>query len=842
MSSTPTQPRLDPSQLPQPPLFTHPGPIPTTYHPQQSLGIPPPPAGSRTTNVDHGNASPRFLRSTLYALPQDRSLWHDAGDLPWGILATPLAAPSMDFSTVRQREPWNSTTSTCYRDPEAVPVVRLSASPPRCPTCWVYANPGWKNNTTSGRSSSSSNTCWGCGNRLGGTEGGVPLQFGTVEYAWDDPAAAAAYCTRSTPVQPVHVYAIDLTTASPKGDALQQQLVSVLSKVGQALADHWDRQRQYHMNTSTTIVAPRIGVCFFSGLGIVVRNRRDDRYMICADLVQEPFCGIPLDQWTFDVQTEMDDWHVLVRDHLPTELPAWWTATVQARVGSLDGLEVACGGAALAFLADALAVTGGRGTLLTHQAPRYGVGRIPGRSSEGPVQQCVGESASEEEKAAAKFYKDLAERCASARVALSVAFLQQEETGTRTLELATLSELCRTTCGNLILIPPTPDWTETLREELCREALCFAGWDAVLKVRCSKGISVKSFLCPVGVPIDTLTDRELELSCVSHRTSIAVELEHRVGGISGQHAFIQTALLYTNIAGQRRLRVSTLGVMVGSTVPDIFRYADFGALSCFLAREAVQCLRTPDTTDPKKRARNVIFHKGTIHPLASYRRMTSSSSGQLLLPDQLQLLPLYSMGLLKSPLVAPNVRGMPSRITADDRAYYAWLVSQAGPAHTLLLAYPTVFEVNSETNIEWVPPEEPGGITGCAQLPTPVVPSMQSLQDDKIYIIDNGIRIHLYCGPQVPAATAEALTNAPQQPHHPQVPHIQRAIAGIVDQLRLYSSTTADDLRPTSAPLVRSDSSTLYRLMVADATTAEKDYADFLCTMHQQVRENSVKK
>lgn len=722
------------------------------------------------------------------------------------MVCTPLAAPSVDYTSRPRRD------GSLYRDPEAVPLV--TALPDRCPTCWVYANPQWQQQQ---------DRCWGCGNRVSSVPSGLPAQLGTVEYA----VQTKDYCTRDTPVQPVHLYAVDLTLLR-RVDAI----VRVVQHVGVALMDHWERQRAYHMTSPTPIPAPRIGLCFVTGLGLLVRNRADDRYIVCADVTQEPFCGVPLDQWTFDVLADAEAWTQLIEEHLPAELPYWLQATTKARIGELDGLEVACGGAALAFLADALEASGGRGTLITQHSPRYGAGGIPsGRSLELPLQE-LKEFANPAEEKAATFYKELGSRCAKTRVSLSVALLG-ENAGGRSLEIATMSELCRVSCGNLMWIPHTPDWNDTLREELLREALSFTGWDAVFKVRCSKGLAVKSFLCPMGVTIETLTERELELASVSQRTSIAVELEHRVGGLSGQNAFVQTALLYTNIAGQRRLRVSTLGVMIGSTVPDVFRYADFGAQSCFLLREAVQCFRTPDP-DNKRKARDLVLHKGTIHPLSSYRRASTSVPGQLLLPEQLQLLPLFSMGLMKSPMLSPNMRGMPNPITPDDRAYFAWLMSQAGPSHTMLMTYPNIFEITANPPVDWNPPEEEGGITGCATLPPSIAPSMESLQEDKVYLIDDGARIYFYVGTEVDPSTVAAL-DAFAKPNE-----WRSNLHRMVDQIRVYSSTTAEDLRPTSAPLVRLyNKSVIYRLMVADASAAEKDYVEFLCSIHRRVRENS---
>merc|ERR1712157_512313 len=120
----------------------------------------------------------------------------------------------------------------------------------------------------------------------------------------------------------------------------------------------------------------------------------------------------------------------------------------------------------------------------------------------------------------------------------------------------------------------------------------YAGSDAIFKVRCSAGVQVKSFLpksYQSGVIIDdSLSDSpELEMSCVTPDTNIAVELSHRIGGIKNDLSsvnenpmvYFQTALLYTSTSGRRRLRVTTLGLRSTKSASDAFRTSDFGVVS-----------------------------------------------------------------------------------------------------------------------------------------------------------------------------------------------------------------------------------------------------------------------
>jgi protein transport protein SEC24 len=807
------RPRIDPAQVPKPPSFTTNDNDGYPYITKQSIGLPPPPAYVRHCCIDDGNAAPNLLRSTVYCLPKDRGVWHSTGDLPLGLLCTPLAVPSQDCNVMAWCDgtiQWPSFNNDDDNDnddddDDDEHVVSYGAIPNAVP---VVDQPPGRNDTMCGMGSYD-----------------VHGAAGTVEYQLPD---KSAYCTRPVPVQPVHLYALDIS------HPYVTSYIAILKCVATELQRQYDHQGHNTGGGSTTmIVAPKIGICLVSALGIILRNKTDDRYLVMPDLWDDPYCPVPLTAWCYDVVLESAALETFLTISLPTELPHWIALTARHRTmdkARLDGLDVSCGGAALAFMADALAISGGRGTLLTGRRPNYGVGMFSNSSSSshssstGAPLQLWTEFTTKDEQATADFYKTLADRCHQHRVALSVVFHTDDSSITRSLDVATMGELCRATCGNLVWILKD-DWKNTLRTELLREALAFTGWDAVFKVRCSPGLSVKRFIGAKGKVIETMTESELELSCINHRTCICVELEHRVGGLSKDTAYLQTALLYTNQAGQRRVRVSTLILKVGNTAQDVFRSVDFSAQSAFLLRGVVDCVRQP-TADARQTGHEYLYHR-TIQMLAGYRRCSSSPATQLVLPERMQLLPLFTMSLLKIPMLRANVAGMPSlSVTNDERAYYAWHANQSLPAYPLLLAYPNVYRVDSPIEPQWQEATDQSH-NGFLVMPDAEPPSMESFDDDGTYLLDDGLRLYLYFGPHVPDdVKASMIQNDPN-------------LHSMVDQMRLYAATNHMDTRPTWPPLTLvNHPDVIYPLMVADASGGERDYMDFLVTLHRRIREN----
>mmetsp|Transcript_10845 Transcript_10845/g.23106 ORF Transcript_10845/g.23106 Transcript_10845/m.23106 type:complete len:408 (+) Transcript_10845:214-1437(+) len=233
------------------------------------------------------------------------------------------------------------------------------------------------------------------------------------------------------------------------------------------------------------------------------------------------------------------------------------------------GYSMSAGGAALQFLVDALEETGGRAVFWTWRRPNYGLGALVDRerletgnhhSNQNNNNNNAGISLyvplqdttkvphrDPNTKEAAEFYAKLGERCIQAKVALDIVVHTNPDVPQSFLDLATLGRLCETSSGRLIWIDKLPYgssstststytdvWKKAMLEEVMRP-LYWSGWDAVFKIRCSKGLQVRGMLSSVGslMAPSSLSGQEdeVEFSVVTPETCIAVTLEHRVGGL-----------------------------------------------------------------------------------------------------------------------------------------------------------------------------------------------------------------------------------------------------------------------------------------------------------------------
>lgn len=115
--------------------------------------------------------------------------------------------------------------------------------------------------------------------------------------------------------------------------------------------------------------------------------------------------------------------------------------------------------------------------------------------------------------------------------------------------------------------------------------------------------------------------------------------------------YVQAAMLFTNEAGSRRIRVHNLRLVGTENVQSVFRHADIDAILSLFIRDAASAL----ITKPPATVANDLIAP-SIDMLYSYRKncAPNSSAGQLILPDSLKLLPCYLAALFKTDAFAVN--------------------------------------------------------------------------------------------------------------------------------------------------------------------------------------------
>lgn len=125
--------------------------------------------------------------------------------------------------------------------------------------------------------------------------------------------------------------------------------------------------------------------------------------------------------------------------------------------------------------------------------------------------------------------------------------------------------------------------------------------------------------------------------------SIEVQIDEN---ITAPFVVFQTAVLYTSCEGERRIRVVTLALPTTSNLSELYSSADQIAIATFLSSKAVE----RSTSHKLEDARDAVTNK-MVDILSTYKSsMTASGSGasaQLNIADNLKMLPMLCLGLIK---------------------------------------------------------------------------------------------------------------------------------------------------------------------------------------------------
>lgn len=122
------------------------------------------------------------------------------------------------------------------------------------------------------------------------------------------------------------------------------------------------------------------------------------------------------------------------------------------------------------------------------------------------------------------------------------------------LDLASLSELAKGSGGQFYYYPAfRPQvWGEKFTAELDRLLTAKCGWEAVMRVRVSKGWTVRNHygnFCFRGIDL-------MMLPCFTEDTTVAVSFDNVDSVVADPICYLQSAVLYSTSDGERRIRVT----------------------------------------------------------------------------------------------------------------------------------------------------------------------------------------------------------------------------------------------------------------------------------------------
>ena len=239
-----------------------------------------------------------------------------------------------------------------------------------------------------------------------------------------------------------------------------------------------------------------------------------------------------------------------------------------------------------------------------------------------------------------QYYTKLAQDCVAAGCGIDLFIFPNAF-----IDIATISELPRATGGSLYRYPyfqaEHHGWT--FAEDVRRAIMRPQGFDCVMRVRSSTGLQAVNYYGNFNMT----NSRDIEMAVCDSEKAMVVELKHDDKLSPDDGAYLQAALLYTTVGGRRRLRVINFVANVSTVLMDVFRSCDLDSLMNMMSKQAVQMSVNEGPSAIREKFTNQV---ATM--LACYRKncvtQSPESSAQLILPECMKCLPLYSNALIKS--------------------------------------------------------------------------------------------------------------------------------------------------------------------------------------------------
>ncbi|XP_042604309.1 LOW QUALITY PROTEIN: protein transport protein Sec24A-like [Cyprinus carpio] len=721
-----------------------------------------PPVPCLPQDLQKLNCSPEVFRCTLTSIPQTQSLLNKA-KLPLGLLLHP------------------------FKDLSQLPVV-TSSNIVRCRSCRTYINPfvtfvdarRWKCNLCHRVNDVPEEFMYNPVSRSYGAPHKRPeVQSATIEFI-----APSEYMLR--PPQPaVYLFVLDVSHNAVE--------TGYLDVVCQTLLDSLD-SLPGDARTKIGFITFDSNIHFYN-----MQEGLSQPQMLIVSDIDDVFVPTP-----DSLLVNLKECRELVQDLLAS-LPQMFGQTMETQSALGPALQAAF---------KLLSPTGGRMSVFQTQLPTLGIGALKPR--EEPSAKDV-----QHLSPATDFYKKLALDCSGHHVAVDLFLLSAQYS-----DLSSLGCISRYSAGSIYFYPSyhkqhNPPQTERLQKDLKRYLTRKIGFEAVMRIRCTKGLSIHTFHGNFFVRSTDL----LSLANVNPDAGFAVQMNIEENLLDLQTVSFQAALLYTSSKGERRIRVHTLCLPVASSLSDIFAGADVQAITALLASMAVDRCVTASLSD----ARDALIN-AAIDSLASYRSsvLTVPQPG-LLTPACLRLLPLYILALLKH----KAFRTSGGRL--DERVFAMFQLKQQPLAFLLMMVHPGLYRVDQLTD------------EGALNINDRTIPqpralqlSVEKLSRDAAFLMDCGTVMYLWvgrnCSPVFLTQVLGVETYAAVPLNMIQLPELDTAhssrLRAFVDWLR--------ERRPFHAVLhvIRDESplkAEFMQNMIEDLSESALSYYEFLLHLQQQI-------
>lgn len=384
-----------------------------------------------------------------------------------------------------------------------------------------------------------------------------------------------------------------------------------------------------------------------------------------------------------------------------------------------------CLGAALQAAYKMIYNTGGRITVVQSTLPNVGPGGLKSRDISGTNDKT--ESALL--NPSTDFYKKLALDCSGQQIAVDLFVLQNQH-----CDLATISGISKFSGGQVQTFAgfhstQNPSVAERFDRALRRYLTRKIGFEAVMRIRCTRGMSLHTFHGHFFVRSTDL----LSLPNVNPDSGFGMQVAIEEDLKDCREVSFQAALLYTSSKGERRIRVHTLCIPTSASLQEVIQSADQQCIIGLLSKMAVDRTLNTNLADAREAFINVC-----VDTIERWKMLQCiNQPGVLPTSTALKLLPLLVLSLLKSAAFTTR-----SGVKLDERSASLIMMKCLPLSQLIQSLYPDMYRVD-QLELARTKEDEDGQVV---PLPDRLQLSAEHTATNGAYLIDTGDQLILFLG------------------------------------------------------------------------------------------------
>ncbi|SBS80177.1 protein transport protein Sec24B, putative [Plasmodium ovale] len=437
---------------------------------------------------------------------------------------------------------------------------------------------------------------------------------------------------------------------------------------------------------------------------------QNNQLIVMSD-VDDPFLPLPIDDLFFSCVEEIDKINNLID-------------TIKAVCANMQSYG-SCGNSALKVAIDILKERNGLGSICMFYTttPNCGIGAIK------ELKRDLKENFLEVKQKL--FYDSLLLDLYSYNISVDIYIISSNNIR---ICVPSLQYVAQNTGGKILFLENfiwQKDYKEiymNIRDTLTSEDIAYC---CELKLRYSQHMTVKKLFCCNNNFNSIISVDTIKIPKIRHDQTFAFLLNYSDISEAKKQVYIQCACIYTNLHGDRYVRLHTTHMNVTTSLSTVFRYTDAEALMNILIKQLCTNILHNDNY-----SKIIIDNLTAI--LFSYRINCASSahSGQLILPDTLKLLPLFTSSLLKHNVVKKD-------IVHDLKVYSLMKLLSMPIISSLLYVYPIVYLIHMKGKTNEI---DSMNVDDELFIPRTIPSSAEKIYSNGIYLLDACMRFYLYFG------------------------------------------------------------------------------------------------